>query len=133
MALVWADTYLTGEEKIDRQHKKLFECVNKLEAQLQQPTIDASAIEAVLQYLSTYTKTHFVYEEFCMHRVHCPTAQKNQEAHDKFLELFQAVQARYKQEGASRPLVEYLYDAAAKWLVNHICKIDSHLRGCLPV
>lgn len=128
MAIVWNEALATGEERIDRQHQMLFEFVNKLELQLQQEHMDESIVRSVIQFLSSYTKTHFVYEELCMHRLQCAVAQQNQTAHDQFLALFKEAQTRFGREGASRALVEYIYNAAAQWLVRHIANIDTNLR-----
>lgn len=131
MALCWEQKYATGEERVDKQHKNLFEFINKLETQMQQATLDQAAVQAIIQFLATYARTHFVYEELCMHRLKCPVAQQNQNAHDKFLELFAGIQERFKREGASRALVEDVYNVATNWLVNHICKIDMKLSDVL--
>jgi hemerythrin len=129
MPVCWEAKYSTGEATIDQQHQALFAYVNKLETQLQAKTIDQELVGSVLQYMTMYAQTHFVYEELCMHRVKCPAAQTNQDAHDKFMKLVEIFEARFAQEGATPDLVEKVYRACADWLTNHICKIDTELRA----
>ena len=38
-------------------------------------------------------------------------------------------QQQYDSVGATRELVHEMYNTASKWLTNHICKIDTELRG----
>ncbi|MBI1760586.1 MAG: hemerythrin family protein [Acidobacteria bacterium] len=130
MPVYWSVKYATGEETIDAQHQRLFDYVNRLETQLNQDTVEGEIVGAVLQYMTMYAQTHFVYEELCMHRVKCPTAKVNQEAHDKFMALVSRYQQQYDKDGATRELVNEMYGTASNWLTNHICKIDTQLRGC---
>lgn len=129
MSVCWSIRYATGEETIDQQHRMLFDYVNRLETQLNKDDVDDVVVGAVLQYLTLYAQTHFVYEELCMHRLKCPTAKVNQTAHDKFMVLVGNYQQQYDSVGATRELVHEMYNTASNWLTNHICKIDTELRG----
>ena len=132
MAVAWDDRYSTGEERIDGQHKKLFEHIARLESQLGKPQPDAQVVRATLQFLETFARTHFVYEELCMFRHQCPMHEKNQAAHNAFMTVVERVKQRHAAEGATRELVAEVYQTLTDWLVGHICKIDTRLKACLP-
>ena len=130
MPIVWQEAYSTHVDQVDSQHKRLFEWVNKLETQLEQGPTPAQ-INDIMNFLTTYTRTHFVYEEMCMHKVNCPAAQRNRDAHDAFINAVEMFRGRVRSGDTSRALVKDIYDAAAAWLKNHICKIDNEIRNCV--
>ena len=129
MPVCWEAKYSTGEATIDQQHQALFNYVNKLETQLQTAAIDQELVRSVVQYMSLYAQTHFIYEELCMHRVKCPVAQNNQDAHEKFVNLIEVFESRLERGGATPALVKELYELCADWLTNHICRIDTKMRA----
>ncbi len=126
MALAWKEIYETGNQRIDSQHKKIFEMTNRLEAMLAgTETFDPGS---VMRYLDMYVSIHFCYEEACMFAAKCRVHKVNRDAHGRFMELFDKMQARFKKDGPTREFVQELYDAIAEWIVQHICKIDINLR-----
>ncbi len=129
MAIAWSDDYATGDDEIDRQHKQLFKYLEDLEEHMKQG-VDAEYLKDFLKALGIYTRSHFCYEESCMRRKKCPIAKKNQEQHDKLLDAYKHYLHRFEVEGVSEDLVRKLHDFLVSWLVNHILKIDTHLRAC---
>lgn len=61
----WSEEYVIGIEKIDEQHKRLFEIANEAYKLLKdQFLIDKyDRIVAIIKELKDYTKYHFQYEE----------------------------------------------------------------------
>ena len=131
MAIEWKKDYETGEPKVDSQHQKLFECVNHLERLIQTGSPSRADLDRLFNFLGMYVQSHFSYEELCMFQHHCPMAQKNREAHQKFTEAYRAFLERYQRCGPHLPLLKELHQAAEAWLVQHICKVDTHLRACV--
>ena len=131
MPFAWSDQYATGVEDIDNQHKKLFELINQIEDELDRTELDERRVKRIITFLGLYTKSHFGYEEDCMFRHKCPLYTKNKDAHTKFLDFYKDVKKESEEEGVSKSLLKKLHDTAENWLVNHIGKIDTHLRDCL--
>lgn len=127
MAMHWSEKYETGVVRIDDQHKRLFEWVNKLEAHVKgaQGHLDA---EDLLTFLSTFTRTHFMYEEICMMQRKCPAAEVNLQAHKRLLGVIEDFRARLAAGESDREIARQLYIAAEGWLTGHICKVDTQLR-----
>ena len=128
MPVCWDAKYESGDATVDQQHQALFNYVNKLETQLYAVTIDQELVRSVVQYMSLYAQTHFVYEELCMHRVRCPVAQGNREAHEKFVIVVEKFENRLEQQGVTPDLVEQLHRVCSDWLTNHICRVDTKMR-----
>lgn len=125
--LVWKDDYCTGLENIDNHHKSIFRQINKLSEKVEKGE-GLATIGVFIKSMSSYVKLHFSIEEACMKKYTCPFADKNKEAHTKFLNAFDGFQQRLKTEGPSESLVMEVHDVAENWLTNHIIRIDTNLR-----
>jgi hemerythrin len=82
----------------------------------------------MLRSLDLYVRTHFGLEEKCMEQYHCPVAQLNKKAHERFVEVLSGYQQRYAASGFVRADARALVDVVDKWLVDHICRIDVRLK-----
>ena len=131
MALAWKDEYNTGEAEVDKQHQILFKYLADLETHMQEGSIDERYVGNLLDNLGLFTRSHFCYEEICMRRAKCPIAAKNKEQHGKLLETYVLYRERFEREGSSEDLIQKIHDFLESWLVNHILKIDTHLKACL--
>ena len=134
MPFTWTDDkYATGVEEIDKQHKRLFKLINELEEAVEEPKSESNTfkIKRIIVFLGSYTKSHFGYEEDCMFRNKCPLYKKNEDAHKKFIGFYKDIRKESEEKGISKELAKKLYDTSGNWLVNHIGKIDTHLRDCM--
>ena len=135
MPFTWTDDkYSTGVKEIDEQHKRLFKIINELEETLEKPELDnmnTKKIKRLIVFLGSYTKAHFGYEEECMFRNKCPLYKKNEDAHRKFINFYKDIRTESEEKGISKELAKKLYETSGNWLVNHIGKIDTHLRDCM--
>ncbi|WP_027883329.1 bacteriohemerythrin [Meiothermus rufus] len=128
MPVEWNESYAVGEARIDRQHKNLFDFINRLENLIAQQRLEPSEVENLFAFLDAYVNTHFAYEELCMRLRGCPIAQKNKEAHDKFLSFWAGFLKEYSPATVSLKALEELQETLTSWLKQHICKIDVKLR-----
>jgi len=131
MAITWKEEFNTGEPEVDKQHKILFKYLEDLEAHMDAGDINDQYVKTLLNNIGIFTRSHFCYEEICMRRVKCPVAAENKEYHAKLLDAYTRYCERFEIEGASDSLIQKLHDFLESWLVNHILKIDTHLRACL--
>jgi hemerythrin len=129
-AFVWDESLATGDAKVDEQHRELIRQINVLLRAMSEGH-GRQEIKKILDFLSDYVIHHFHWEETCMEKHRCPLAAVNQRAHTTFVERFQAICLRYETEGPSADLVLQIRRELGDWLVNHIRKIDTSLRGCV--
>jgi len=132
MPVEWSERYEVGEARVDKQHKNLFDFVNRLEALILQARaqqhLERGEVENLFTFLDAYVNTHFAYEELCMTLRGCPVAKKNKEAHDKFLHFWTGFMQEYSPDTVPVQALEDLRETLTEWLTQHICKIDSALR-----
>ncbi len=125
--LVWKDMYETGLEDIDNHHRSIFKQINKLSERVEKGE-GLQTIGSFIKFMGSYVRLHFIIEERCMKKYSCPFADKNKEAHIKFLDAFNRFQQRLNTEGVSESLVMEVHDVAENWLTNHIIRIDTKLQ-----
>ncbi len=128
--LKWDESYAIGIEKIDNQHKTLFDAINKLNEALQNGNAEPQFSQTI-SFLEKYVIAHFRDEEACMHELQCPAEAENKKAHADFLYDFQEQAARFYAEGYSDELTFKLLTTLRDWLVKHLCSVDIQLRFCV--
>lgn len=132
MPIQWSSQYEVGDPRTDSQHKNLFDYVNRIEKLIEQGKarqLDRQEVEHLFVFLDAYVNTHFAYEELCMALRGCKVAQKNKEAHNKFLEFWADFNRTHTPQSISVAALETLHSMLTGWLTQHICKIDVALRN----
>jgi hemerythrin-like metal-binding protein len=120
----------TGVDSIDSQHQKLIQHINELHTALQTGTAKDELLK-MLGFLGEYVQSHFKHEEGVMQQHQCPVRGKNKAAHIQFLRDYEKLVETVKRDGATTTAVIQLQDMLGNWLKNHICSIDTNLRGCV--
>ena len=126
----WREEHATGIRRVDEQHKTIFKMAEDFRI-----TIDEAGGErtysSLLDFLAAYCKGHFRFEEQCMEEYRCPVAQKNKEAHSMFLATLRDYQQRDALGGYLAADARDLIDTVDRWLDEHICNVDIHLKDCV--
>ncbi len=127
---VWTEALSTGEPAIDEHHKTLIDTINDL-LQAMHTGKGKDHIEEILADMAEYVNMHFGYEEECMEKYHCPVAAANKEAHDKFVDTFDAFWEEFRRTGPTAELAIKVQKELGDWLINHIAGIDTGLSTCI--
>ena len=117
----WKDEYSVGVEKIDRQHRHLFEIINKL-IDHSGTSKDPELVSETLTEMLNYAKEHFTTEEELMQEYGYPEIESHKEQHIYFFKTTAelSINALNNQSMVSREIVEFL----KLWLTLHILKCD---------
>jgi len=111
---VWEPSFQTFYERIDNEHKKLFDCIKE--------SSDHPSDAAVVAHCKTLLRMHFDYEESEFCRVPDYDCYGHYLKHYKFQTKFQE---------AHLPLSSEVTDWAKNWLAQHIKNTDFAYRGKL--
>ena len=119
--ICWKDEYSVGVEKIDRQHRHLFEIINKL-IDHSGTSKDPELVSETLTEMLNYAKEHFTTEEELMQEYGYPEMEPHKEQHIYFFKTTAelSVNALNKQSMVASEIVEFL----KMWLTLHILKCD---------
>lgn len=131
MPLTWTDSLKTGITEIDKQHKQLIDQMNLLYMAINNDQ-GVEEIQKIMTFLSSYVYQHFGYEETCMHRYQCPVANQNKTAHTQFINALNEINEELNTKGASMSLAIKVNQNLLDWFANHIKKIDTQLKACMP-
>lgn len=117
----WQEEYSVGVEKLDLQHKHLFEFTNKLLEQSSGP-VDLKLVTETLAEMVKYAKEHFADEESLMKKYHYLGIDAQEKQHTYFIDTVAEMSLSVANNGqsAAYELAEFL----KLWLANHVIKVD---------
>ena len=117
----WKEEYSVGVEKIDRQHRHLFEIINKL-IDRSGSSSDSALVSETLTEMLNYAKEHFTTEEELMQEYGYPEIESHKEQHDYFIDTTAelAVSFMDNRNTTAGEIAEFL----KLWLTLHILRCD---------
>lgn len=125
MYAVLSDNLLTGDEKIDGQHKELIAKINKLVKACENGSCQIESIK-ILDYLADYTEFHFGEEEALQKEVGYPGLEEHKARHDEFRETVKVLhEMLLEEEGPSKAFVEAVQNNVIEWFYRHIRGFDK--------
>jgi hemerythrin-like metal-binding protein len=118
----WKDEYSVGIFEIDSQHRTLIAILNRLYSELWEDKAQES-LDAAIEELIEYTKTHFAFEEALMEKYGYPGLPAHQAIHAKLTREVGEFRNSIDQGRLANPLdaLPFLKD----WLTLHILKQDK--------
>ena len=120
----WDDAYLIGITKVDKQHKKLFELVNKL-YDLEEGEGSKEKLRELLYDFSDYVKVHFKEEEEYMNAIGFPDLKRHRAIHNSLVEtLYKIIQTPAKLD----IIKTKMRVIAKRVLVDHIIQEDTKIK-----
>lgn len=127
--IIWNDSYLTGIERIDEQHKVLVSTLNEANARLSLK-VTRELLEKITRDLLSYALYHFETEETLMQEYDYAGLSSEEEArhrqeHRSFSQ--QIVALRDGLRDGRLISREELLSFLNNWLVNHILNTDKRL------
>lgn len=133
--ILWTKEFETGSAVLDQQHQQLIDHINLLEELLYTTNLTMEEAEFtvnLVDYLDAYAKIHFDGEEKCMESYRCPAHVQNQQEHERFREFIRNYNRLFVSEGFQVAQLRKLHEMMRTWITNHILKIDTQLRPCIP-
>jgi len=123
MAIIkWQEKYEVKVKKIDRQHRKIVDILNKL-YNMQEIAADPRKMEKIFDDLRAYIATHFKTEEAYLKEIGCTEFNQQKEEHNAFIDTVCSYQKEYFQE---KPLALInLFNFVWDWFAKHILTVDK--------
>ncbi len=113
----WNEFYELGIEKVDEQHKKLVDMINKLyDAFMEGKAQDVT--DEILHEMEQYADYHFKAEEAIFSKYNYPDKEEHISIHAEFFEKTNYYKSTHSsgEENVHYELMNFLKD----WLLNHI-------------
>lgn len=126
----FTEEYMTGIEMIDREHKVLFEIIERANTLVKSWTVGDKYddIMEILGELKEYTQSHFLDEEAYMQSIGYQGLTAQKRAHAAFIDKLENVDEQMidvKPQEYLESLIEFLLG----WLINHILNADKKIPG----
>jgi len=122
----WKNYYAIGDEKVDMQHRQIFELLSELV----DSCMDGSAadkLHGTLDFLVNYAVQHFYDEESLQVQYNYPEYKTHKQLHDDFKVTIGDIVRRYDENGSSAKLSDDVNKIVVRWLINHIQREDKKI------
>ncbi|MBF0327760.1 MAG: hemerythrin family protein [Nitrospirae bacterium] len=123
---MWSDKFVLGIEKIDDQHKKLYDAVQEFLIAISEDK-DVAEIKKMLNFLANYIFEHFSTEEDYMDKYEYPHASHHKSEHKAFTDEFHKMKDQYERDGATKFISLQLEGWLFDWLKKHVSGSDAAL------
>ncbi|WP_204154112.1 bacteriohemerythrin [Leptolyngbya sp. CCY15150] len=120
----WHNDYCTGDDRIDREHRSLFDMVNDLHHALERsaPLLE---LRDLLTTMATHTVEHFRHEEALMQDHQYPGYARHKQVHDNLLAKVNSLINRL--ERGEAVLGSEVTACLTEWLAHHIRGEDQSM------
>lgn len=126
MLMNWTEEYSVGVDKIDNQHKELFDRINMLLIAMKEGKGKVEVM-AALKFLEDYVVKHFTEEEEIQQKSNYPKYTIQHEQHEEFKKELNQMKEKFLKEGSSSSLVIQVQQKMTTWWKNHILELDQDL------
>lgn len=129
--IYWKEEYSLGVEKIDEQHKKLFQIASDIYNLLKNDFyIDKyDRILLLISELRDYAVFHFKTEEEFQLEIGYRKYLSHKVEHDDFVKKINSLDLSRIDENQDQYILELL-DSVVKWISDHILKRDLEITKC---
>jgi hemerythrin len=125
--IIWNDKYNVGIPKIDEEHKKLIDIINKAVAASRHKD-NSGEIIGILREMSDFAQTHFTTEENYMLECGYPDYEQHKKEHQDFtIETIAFLDDVGKRNSK---LAHEILEHLKIWLVSHIQGTDRGYIDC---
>jgi len=129
--IVWSDSLLLGDARVDTQHQKIFELVNDIINMCENGS-STKKVKETLNFMVDYAVGHFADEEALQLEYNYPEYEKHKQKHEEFKVKVNELVQRFNENGSSAELSNEINSFLVRWLVDHIQeedkKIGEHIR-----
>lgn len=128
--LVWQDRFNIGVEVIDREHKKLFNVLNKLFAFGKEEEKSQWVCQEAIKYFRDHALQHFSEEEEYMQSINYAGFETHKHIHNNFREkTLPTLESELIRTNYSMEAVEHFLGVCAGWLIGHTLIEDHAITG----
>lgn len=128
--LVWQDRFNIGVDVIDREHKKLFNVLNKLFAYGKEEEKSKWVCQEAIKYFRDHALQHFSEEEEYMQSIHYAGLETHKHIHTNFREkTLPALESELLRTNYSMEAVDHFLGVCAGWLIGHTLIEDHAITG----
>lgn len=128
--LIWEDRFNIGVDQIDKEHKKLFQIVNKLFVFSEQKEKGSWVCQEGIKYFKDHAVKHFAEEEAYMAAISYPGLEMHRHLHQDFSRhTLPALEKELERTGYAKDAIQHFLSVCAGWLIGHTLTEDRAIVG----
>lgn len=134
MAGLWKEEYRVGIDKIDEQHRQLFDKIEELLeiAKSKDKNSNQQKCMEIIDFLVSYTVFHFDTEEALQREKKYVSYAQHIKIHMDFKNTVQSYKEMLGRDFSAKNLKSFIGTMLA-WLVNHVCVCDRKILKNVPL
>lgn len=129
--MMWKDRYCIGVERIDQQHKELFNRVYEFlkiaNAKEKKWEDGLEKVKETLAFMQEYVIYHFKDEEMVMEELNYPEIETHKKIHKNFKADVTSYVDKLKAGDFNEELVQEFAGKIMTWLIFHVGKEDQQI------
>ena len=129
-SLLWSDSWMIGVDKIDAQHKELFDRINALLTAMKNGK-GKTEVLSTLDFLEEYVNKHFTDDEEIQKKNNYPRYAIQHQEHEEFREQLKQLRKTFEETGLSTMFVINVQNSMTNWWRKHILELDKDLGSYL--
>ena len=128
--LVWQERFNIGVDVIDKEHKKLFNVLNKLFVYGKEEEKSQWVCQEAIKYFRDHSIQHFSEEEEYMESINYAGLETHRHIHNNFREKkLPLLESELIRTGYSMEAVDHFLGVCAGWLIGHTLIEDHAITG----
>lgn len=128
--LVWQERFNIGVDVIDKEHKKLFNVLNKLFVYGKEEEKSQWVCQEAIKYFRDHSIQHFSEEEEYMESINYAGLETHRHIHNNFREkTLPLLESELIRTGYSMEAVDHFLGVCAGWLIGHTLIEDHAITG----
>jgi hemerythrin len=120
--MIWKPEYSVGIERIDSQHREIFETINRLYWAIQEKQ-QVQIVGSILAEMERYVYTHLKDEETLMQGRHYPDFEVHRASHKAFTQKTNELIMRH--QGTYGDISSDVFQFLRTWWISHIIGMDQ--------
>lgn len=130
MINLFTDRLMVHVEKIDEQHRRIFEIVEEFYNVCMNGSNKENVVQ-VFNLLKSHLEEHFEEEESYMIKYNCPDYEGHKEKHNIFMRKVYTLESAFKCDYIPFTKLAEANDFFSAGFLTHICEVDGKLGGFL--
>ena len=126
----WREEYDIGVEVIDKEHRRLFQIINKLFDFRKENKDNQWVCQEGIKYFKGHAVKHFADEEEYMSSIGYPELERHRAIHRSFREnTLPALEEEMERTGYAKDALDHFLGVCAGWLIGHTMTEDQAIRN----
>lgn len=124
MIIKWRDSYATGVEVMDAEHKQLIDIINDLYLMQRDKTASKEKLKEVYDSLVSYTEDHFKHEERLLKEKEYDGLEEQYQSHAEFITKLKDMENDLT--SGNEETIPVVYKFLREWWLGHIVDLDKN-------